>query len=565
MQRATKKSASPSVERILRGLTVSEKDASLDEKLATLRGLRAISLETSSEIDAYFLQETSQLRDCVEVASRSQEELKTVIKRLTAAPLYPAVLLGLHHNGTGHPTALVQWGNTRRVVNVSTELDPSLLETGDQVLLGTELNVVVDRSPHAALNCGETAFFERYTGDGRVVVKHRDQDQLAALSGALQKADKLRPGDLLRWDPVTQLAFERIERSSGEHLFLEETPTVTFAGIGGLEPVIEQLQRSVLLQIQHPELVSKYRLRPVGGILLWGPPGVGKTMLARAMANWLGSLVPSGQARFLYLRPSALNSMWYGQSEANYREAFRVARQASESDPGVPVVMFFDEIDSIAHSRGESLMRADDRVVTALAAELDGLQPRGNLLVMGATNRREALDPALVRPGRFGDCMIEVHRPGRKAAHCIFSKYLLAETPYATASQGGDSREQVIQAAVSRIYSANGEGQLATLMFRDGKTRTVGMSDLVSGASIAKITNAAVERACLRESQCGEAGVKVDDLLSAVTEEFRSVAAGLTPGNIRSYVSELPQDVDVVRVDLNVRKVTQPHRYLNLH
>jgi proteasome-associated ATPase len=257
--------------------------------------------------------------------------------------------------------------------------------------------------------------------------------------------------------------------------------------------------------------------------------------------------------------------MWFGQSEANVREAFRVARQASEAEPGVPVVMFFDEIDSVAHSRGGSLMRADDRVVTALAAEMDGLQPRGNLLVVGATNRREALDPALVRPGRLGDRIIEIQRPGRRAAHSIFSKYLRAQTPYATAGQGVDSREQTIQAAVSKIYSANGDGDLATLVFRDGKTRAVTMRDLVSGASIAKIANTAAERACLRESQSGEAGVRVEDLLSAVTDEFRSVAAGLTPGNIRNYVSGLPEDVDVVRVDLTICKVSHPHRYLNLH
>jgi proteasome-associated ATPase len=257
--------------------------------------------------------------------------------------------------------------------------------------------------------------------------------------------------------------------------------------------------------------------------------------------------------------------MWYAQSEANYREAFRVAREAGEQEPEVPVVMFFDEVDALGGSRGQSLMRVDDRVLTAFMTELDGLDSRGNVLVVAATNRRDAIDPALLRPGRLGDLVLEVPRPNMRAAREIFRKHLQAEIPYALESFGSNAaRREIIESAVSKIYSPNGESDLLTITFRDGKRRTVRAKELISGASIAKIALTAKERACVDEIETGRPGVRLNHVLSAVAEEIESIAGTLTPANCRHHLTDLPQDVDVVRVEPIQRRVAQPHLYLHV-
>jgi proteasome-associated ATPase len=230
------------------------------------------------------------------------------------------------------------------------------------------------------------------------------------------------------------------------------------------------------------------------------------------------------------------------------------------------VVMFFDEVDHVGASRGTSLMRVDDRVLTAFMTELDGLESRGNILVVAATNRRDALDPGLLRPGRLGDCVIEVPKPNRKAAYEIFTKYLPANVPYAHNGHSDNSasaRAEIIASAISKIYSPNGGGDLARITFRDGKTRIVKPHDLVSGAVIAKIAQMAIERACWREVETGDAGICLQDVVSAVAEEFASAARGLVPGNCHKHLSELPQGVDVVAVEPIARNVPAPHEYMN--
>jgi proteasome-associated ATPase len=287
-------------------------------------------------------------------------------------------------------------------------------------------------------------------------------------------------------------------------------------------------------------------------------------MMARALANWLAKTSRTGRSRFMNVKPASLHSMWYSQSEANYREVFRVARQAGDEEPEVPVVIFFDEVDAIGASRGASLREVDDRVLTAFMTELDGLESRGNILVVAATNRLDVLDPALLRPGRLGDNVIEVPRPGAIAAREIFARHLRADIPYAENGYNGQERHEIIEAIVSRIYSPNADNDLAIITLRDGRRRMIKASDLMSGAGIAKIALAAVERACMREVESGEAGVKLEDLLASLAEEFESSARALTSANCRNYISDLPQDVDVVRVEAVKRKVSRSQRYLSV-
>lgn len=534
-----------------------------DQKLVLLQMLRSSSPEEGATLDRHLLGEVSRLHEGLAKAHEAQTELKHLLDRLTAPPWYPAIYLGPVDTG-GEPAAVVVHGATRRIVRVNEGLAGETLAPGDEVLLSHEMNIVVARSSMPLLRGGEVATFDRYIPDGRVVLSARDEEIVADAAACLRPGS-LKAGDLLRWDRSAGMAFELVDRSSGAGFFLEETPSETFSDIGGLDRQIEELERAVLMRLRHGALVGKYGLRPKRSVLLWGPPGTGKTMLARALANRLREVSPSGRSRFVNIKPGSLHSMWYAQSERNYREVFRVAREAGDRDPDIPVVLYFDEVDAIGSVRGASVMRVDDRVLTAFMAELDGLESRGNVMVVASTNRRDALDPGLTRPGRLGDCVIHVPAPDRKAARAILAKHLRPDIPYAQNGHGPDAattRAEILDAAVARLYAPNGDGDLAVIMFRDGRQRTLRPRDLISGAVIAKIALGAVERACLREAGTGESGVRLEDVAWSMDAELTNAARVLTPANCRAYLADLPQDVDVVSVSPVERRVLRPERYV---
>ncbi len=528
-------------------------------KLDLMQMFRARTPESTCLLDEAVLTEFGMLREGLEKAQAHQKELRKILADLTAPPWQVGIFLGCSAVGTRASAAVVAVGDVRRVVNFAPEMDPSTLAVGDAVLLGREHNLVVAKSPYPILSSGETAIFDRFTSAGHMIIRARDEELVVQAADVL-RASPLQAGDLIRWDRNLWLAFDRLERSQGRHLFLDDTPAETFADVGGLDRQIGELQRTIRLHYAHAATVRKYKLHRRAAVLLTGPPGTGKTLIARALANWMAELSPSGRSRFMNVKPGSLHSMWYAQSEANYREAFRVAREAGQQAPDVPVVMFFDEVDAIGGARGES-MRVDDRVLTAFLTELDGLEARGNVLVVCATNRRDALDPALLRAGgRLGDIVLEIPRPNRRAAREIFQRHLTDSTPIAHSS----NRDALIDGAVARLYAPNGHGELATLTLRDGKRWPVRAADLVSGAVIANITRRAIEQACLREVELRDPGLRLGDLLQAIDTELDSAGRALTPANCRRHLETLPQDVDVVRVERTRAPSRQTYRYLSV-
>lgn len=533
---------------------------SLDERLQIVQTLRSRADEWGSSLDRWLLGEVARLRAGLKEARHHHEELRAALDELRSPPWHPGVYLGSVETDRG-PAACVAHGGTVRIVGLTRDLQWDTLTTGDDVLLSRDLGLVMRKSPLPMMRAGETAVYDRRLADGRLVVKQRDEEIVVRPSGALD-AGGLRPGDLVRWDRGLGLAFERLDPPHTSPLFLEDTPQEGFAAIGGLDSQIDRLKQTLVLHLEHAAVARKYKVQRPGSVLLVGPPGTGKTLMARALANWVAAHSEGGQSRFLNVKPGAWNSMWYSESERNIREAFRMARDVGESNPAVPVVMFLDEVDAIGASRGGLAMRVDDRVLMSLMAELDGLQARGNVLVVAATNRRDALDAGLARAGRLGDLVLEIPRPNMAAARAIFDKHFPEDIPWASDEHDAGGRDAIIAAAVSRLYAPNGEGEIATITFRDNARRPIHARDLVSGASIAKIARAAVLQACHREASGGQSGVAVSDVLDATVEELDSAVAALTPSNCHAFINGLPQDLGVARVEPRVARIRRAHRFV---
>jgi proteasome-associated ATPase len=511
----------------------------LEEHLAWLQMLAATGTDLRPVAENLF-REKFALLDALEQVRDHQRQLRSEIESLCEPERYPAVITGVHCNGD---TAVeVHGAGMRLQVAVHPSVAPELLRVGARAVLAKGRNCLLhvdDRRPP----WHDVGTFEGRVDDRRILLRH--QEQLVAADVADELAGvELRKGDLVGFDrDGARLAYVRVEPPGKEDLFFEDTPPDRFEELGGLDREIALLQRVIRFRLQHPDLATRYRLPAKRGILLEGPPGNGKTKLARCLANFIAGLTPAGECRFMAVAGSSDYSMWLGQSEQKIIARFEAARELAVRG-GTPVLMFFDEIDALGRRRNSDLgSAAPDRILSTFLAQVDGVQQVSNLIVIGATNRADILDSGLVRPGRLGDVKIRIPAPNRLGARAILGRYLgglpLVGEPAA-----------LVEGLLSRVYSPRGEyAELARVTLRDGRKVPVGGRDLVSGAVLENVVRVAAEEAADREARAGAAGITEADLAAALDQELRGAAGLLTPVNVRSYVTRLPQDVDPVAVE----------------
>ena len=450
--------------------------------------------------------------------------LRTEVERLTSPPNTFGTVLKV---GTDGKVDLVT-GTRKLRVDAQPSIEVKLLQPGQQVLLNEAYSIIDVRDFDGT---GEVMVVKNRLGQERLLVQaHGDESRVVWIAGPLQETP-LRMGDNVRVDVRGNMALERLARPEVEELILEEVPDVTYLHVGGLKSQIEMIRDAVELPYIHRELFSCYDLKPPQGILLYGPPGCGKTLIAKAVANSLATGVaertgqPDTHSYFLNIKGPELLSKWVGETERQIRLIFQRARE--KASEGVPVIVFFDEMDSLFRTRGTGISSdVESTIVPQLLSELDGVESLRNVIVIGASNREDLIDPAILRPGRL-DVKIKISRPGEVAAKEIFRIYLTPDLPYDPrdlAKAGGDPArmvEDLITAVVEAMYSAKKENRFLEVTYANGDREVLFFKDFSSGAMIENIVRRSKKRAIKRHLSGGESGIGTEDLLAAVRREFR--------------------------------------------
>jgi proteasome-associated ATPase len=360
---------------------------------------------------------------------------------------------------------------------------------------------------------GEVAAVREILSEDRLLVQGRAEEELVVRRAGSLRGIKLRPGDALAADLRSGFAFEVVARSHAEDLVSSDVSAVSYADIGGLGPQIEQIRDAVELPFRHPELYREHQLRAPKGVLLYGPPGCGKTLIAKAVAHSLAG-GDAAKAVFLNIKGPELLNKYVGETERQIRAIFARAREKARA--GGAVVVFFDEMESLFRTRGTGVSSdVETTVVPQLLAEIDGVESLDNVIVIGASNREDMIDPAILRPGRL-DVKIKVERPDARGAADVFSKYLTDALPLAD----GESVERMIGRCVERMYSTEASNRFLQVTYESGDRETLYYKDFVSGAMIRNIVDRAKKAAIKALLEEGRRGVSTAHLLAAVQAEF---------------------------------------------
>ncbi len=413
-------------------------------------------------------------------------------------------------------------------VNVSPSVELDELTRGQEVMLNEALNVVAAMEFEEV---GEVVMFKELLADGDrvLVIANADEERVVRLAEPLREVT-LRAGDSLLLDAKSGYVYEKVPKSEVEELVLEEVPDIDYSSIGGLAGQIDQIRDAVELPYLHPELFKDYELKPPKGVLLYGPPGCGKTLIAKAVANSLAKKVAektgqSGRSFFLNIKGPELLNKYVGETERHIRLVFQRARE--KASEGTPVIVFFDEMDSLFRTRGSGVSSdVENTIVPQLLSEIDGVEGLENVLVIGASNREDMIDPAILRPGRL-DVKIKIERPDAEAARDIFSKYLTASLPLHVADLaefGGDRDACVagmIQATVERMYTETEENRFLEVTYANGDKEILYFKDFNSGAMIQNIVDRAKKMAIKEVIEHNQPGMRVQHMLQACVDEFK--------------------------------------------
>ncbi len=508
----------------------------LEEEVAVLRRRLADSPrqarlveERLRETEARLAAVTGQnerLADTLREARDQIVALKEEVDRLAKPPSGFGVFLGACEDGT----ADVFTGGRKMRVSVSPAVELDTLRPGQEVVLNEALNVVIAQGYETI---GEVVMLKEILegGDRALVISHADEERVARLAEPLRQAT-LRGGDSLLLEPRSGYVYERIPKAEVEELILEEVPDITYAEIGGLAAQIEQIRDAIELPYLHADLFKEHHLRPPKGVLLYGPPGCGKTLIAKAVANSLAKKVAArtaeqereGKSFFLNIKGPELLNKYVGETERHIRLVFQRARE--KASEGMPVIVFFDEMDSIFRTRGSGVSSdVENTIVPQLLSEIDGVEGLENVIVIGASNREDMIDPAILRPGRL-DVKIKIERPDAEAARDIFSKYILTALPLHPddLAEHGESAEATVEAmiqrAVERMYSETEENRFLEVTYANGDKEVLYFKDFNSGAMIENIVDRAKKMAIKEFLETGQKGLRIAHLLTACVDEF---------------------------------------------
>ena len=451
--------------------------------------------------------------------------LKEEVDRLAQPPAGFGVFISRNEDDTVD----IFTGGRKLRVAVSPGVEMDNLHRGQEVMLNEAMNVV------AALefeSIGEVVTLKEVLADGEraLVVGHTDEEKVVRLAEPLRE-EHLRVGESLLLEPRSGYVYERVPKSEVEELVLEEVPDIDYTLIGGLAAQIEMIRDAVELPYLHPELFTEHKLRPPKGVLLYGPPGCGKTLIAKAVANSLAKKVaevtgkPEGRSFFLNIKGPELLNKYVGETERHIRLVFARARE--KASEGTPVIIFFDEMDSLFRTRGSGVSSdVENTIVPQLLSEIDGVEGLENVLVIGASNREDMIDPAILRPGRL-DVKIKIERPDAESARDIFSKYITADLPLHAEDlkENDESREgtvaAMIQRTVERMYSELDENKFLEVTYANGDKEVLYFKDFNSGAMIQNIVDRAKKMAIKDFLDIGQKGIRISHLLAACVDEFK--------------------------------------------
>ncbi len=450
-------------------------------------------------------------------------ELREEVEKLTRPP----ATFGVFLRDVSDDAVDVFTGGRKMRVNLDPSLDRKQLRKGVEVILNEALNVVEVLDEDVT---GEVVSVKELIGEDRAIVLGRgDEEMVAVLAHSI--VGQLRAGDPVLFDPRSGYALERLPKEEIEEAILEEIPEVTYDDIGGLASQIDDIRDAVELPFLYAELFQEHQLEPPKGILLYGPPGCGKTLIAKAVANSLAQQVAektgvaAAHSYFLNIKGPELLNKYVGETERQIRVIFQRAKERSAE--GFPVIVFFDEMDSLFRTRGSGISSdVENTIVPQLLSEIDGVETLKNVIVIGASNREDMIDPAILRPGRL-DVKIKIERPDVDGARDILSKYLSTEVPIhpdEIRTAGGDAAKAVgrmIEATAERMYADTDENRFLEVTYASGDKEVLYFKDFNSGAMIENIVRRAKKTAIKRFLKSGEKGLKEEDLTSAIRDEFK--------------------------------------------